>query len=288
MQITRMLIFVKGIVQGVGFRPFVYRNAHDLNLNGRVINNPDGVEIDLEGPKEKIDMFLRVLKENHPPLAKIDEIVCQSQEPVGYKNFEIGTTERVGTAEALVAVDVTVCDDCLNEMFNPDDRRFNYPFINCTNCGPRFTIIKDIPYDREYTTMNEFPMCDKCASEYHDPLNRRFHAQPNACPVCGPKVRLIDNNGVLVDKEPVTEAANLLGNGYILAIKGLGGYHLACNALNNEAVNLLRKRKLREDKPFALMIKNIEQVKNYCIVSDKEEQILKSVARPIVLLKKKR
>lgn len=287
MQLIRKIITVKGIVQGVGFRPFVYRIAHDLNLNGRVINNPDGVEIDLQGQEQQIGKFLQLLKNDHPPLAKIDKIVCQSAEPVGYNDFTIGHTERLGTAEALVSVDVAVCDECLAEMFDHGDRRYHYPFINCTNCGPRFTIIKDIPYDREFTTMSDFPMCEECSREYHNPLDRRFHAQPNACPVCGPRVSLYDNHGIQIEQDPIPETANLLNQGYIIAIKGLGGYHLACNALNNEAVSNLRKRKLREDKPFALMAKNIEQIKDYCIVSEKEKELLRSVARPIVLLKRR-
>lgn len=288
MHLIRRIISVKGIVQGVGFRPFVYNTANRFNLRGHVLNKPEGVEIDLEGAPDAIDSFLDMLKNNAPPLAKIDEIVCKNQPLAGYNTFEIALTERVGSAEALVSVDVALCEDCLKELRDPLDRRYHYPFINCTNCGPRFTIIKDMPYDREFTTMHPFPMCEACDREYHDPGNRRFHAQPNACPVCGPHVALINREGEpLETKDPVKRAAHLMKGNSILAIKGLGGYHLACNALDDTAVKLLRQRKIREDKPFALMVKDLEQAKEYCYISQQEAEQMSSPYRPILLVKKK-
>lgn len=281
-------ILVKGVVQGVGFRPFVYRIARDNGLKGRVINTSEGVEIDVEGSEVVIQEFCTRLTENPPPLAKIEEINIHPLEPVGFKEFSIGETESGGTAEAFVSVDVAVCEDCLSELFDPGNRRHRYPFINCTNCGPRFTIIKDIPYDREFTTMKVFPMCPECYAEYHDPSDRRFHAQPNACSKCGPEVILKDSSGGVVDKHnPIEQAAKLLRENYILAIKGLGGYHLSCNAKDNEAVSTLRQRKVREDKPFAVMVRNLDEAENLCYVSEKEAKLLSAPARPIVLLKKK-
>lgn len=286
--IIRRKIFVQGTVQGVGFRPFIYRIARENGLKGRVTNTSEGVEIDVEGSEEAVQNFCSRLTENPPPLAKIEEINIHPFEPVGFKEFSIGQTESGGSAEAFVSVDVAVCEDCLSELFDPGNRRYRYPFINCTNCGPRFTIIKDIPYDREFTTMNVFPMCPECSVEYHDPSDRRFHAQPNACNKCGPQVVLRDSSGGLVNKEnPIEQAAQLLKENYILAVKGLGGYHLACNAKDHQAVSTLRQRKVREDKPFAVMVRNLEEAEQLCYVSEKEAELLASPARPVVLLKKK-
>ncbi len=288
MSLSRQVILVKGIVQGVGFRPFVYQLAGRYGLKGQVINTPEGVVIDVEGKTESIDKFSIGLKEEAPPLARIEGISSQPMEPTGCPDFKIGYSERAGTVEALVSTDVSICPDCLRELFDPTDRRYRYPFINCTNCGPRFTIIKDVPYDREYTTMNVFRLCPECQAEYDDPADRRFHAQPNACPVCGPKVVLRDSAGGLVAPEnAVIRAAALLKEKNILAVKGLGGYHLACNALDDEAVGGLRGRKHREDKPFAVMVRNLEQAAEYCHLSSEEARLLASPARPIVLLKKK-
>lgn len=288
MTLTRKFISIKGIVQGVGFRPFVYGLAVKHGLGGWVLNTPEGVEIEVEGENKQVDSFIRGLRQEAPPLAKIEEIQCEQREPAGFTEFTIRVSERSGTAEALVAVDVATCEDCLRELFDPLDRRYMYPFINCTNCGPRFTIIKDIPYDRQYTTMSVFPMCPDCRAEYTDPSNQRFHAQPNACPACGPQVVLRDSSGGLVSwDKSVDVAARLLKEKHILAIKGLGGYHLACSALDNETVARLRERKVREDKPFAVMVKNLEQARKYCYIDEEEALLIKSPARPIVLLQKK-
>ncbi len=286
--ITRCLISVKGIVQGVGFRPFVYGLAKLYSLRGSVRNNTRGVDIDVEGEQESVNKFVDELKRKAPPLAQIEEINIQEAEPVSCPEFTIEVSERGGNRDLPVAVDVAVCDDCLRELFDPGDRRFRYPFINCTNCGPRFTIIKDVPYDRELTTMKAFPMCPNCVDEYHDPENRRFHAQPNACAVCGPRVFLRDSSGGLIDEDrPILKAAELLRENNIIAVKGLGGYHLACNALSKEAVSGLRERKVREDKPFAVMVRDCSDAGLYCQVSEEEKLLLESPARPIVLLRKK-
>lgn len=286
--LTRLIIFVRGNVQGVGFRPFVYNLAKSSGLKGNVINTSNGVEIDLEGSQVALEIFCSTLQESPPPLAKIEEIVINEVQPIGYDSFIIGETKRSGTANAIVSTDVAICDECLKELLNPEDRRYRYPFINCTNCGPRYTIIKDIPYDREFTTMNVFSMCADCLSEYNDPGNRRFHAQPNACFACGPKVVLKDSSGVIIDHDdPIGTAARLLKENRILAIKGLGGYHLACKATADQPVSALRKLKIREDKPFAIMVRNITEAKQYCDINEAEVQILSSPARPIVLLRKR-
>ncbi len=288
MPMVRWVFLVNGIVQGVGFRPFVYSLAKRCGLRGSVINTPDGVEIDVEGEQASIDNFLKGLKEEAPRLAKIEDIAVKQLEPIGREDFTIGQTQRSSTADALVSVDVTICQDCLGELFDPTDRRYRYPFINCTNCGPRFTIIKDVPYDREYTTMSVFPMCPACSVEYHDASDRRFHAQPNACPVCGPRVVLRDSSGgLLKEGDAVAAAARLLREQSILAVKGLGGYHLACNALDNDTVGSLRERKIREDKPFAVMVRDIGQAREFCEVSPEEAELLSAPARPVVLLRKK-
>jgi len=285
----RWLVSVKGIVQGVGFRPFVYHLAQKYGLMGLVINNPDGVEIDIEGEEASFNKFITGLREEAPPLANVEDIRTERQTDLaGHSDFSIGLTERTGVADALVSIDVAGCPDCLREMFDPGDRRYRYPFINCTNCGPRFTIIKDVPYDREYTTMKEFPMCEDCFREYHDPANRRFHAQPNACHICGPNVALRDSSGGLIDEtDAIRTAARQLAEKNILAVKGLGGYHLACNATDNDAVSTLRMRKVRADKPFAVMVRDVEQAREYCHVGEEAARVLQSPARPIVLLRKK-
>ena len=287
MEIIRKLIRVKGMVQGVGFRPFVYKTAHDCNLNGSIMNTANGVEIDVEGSLASIDKFLLNLQNSAPPLAKIEDLAVSSQKPAGLSGFTILETIRQGSAETLVSFDVATCPECLSELLDPQDRRYRYPFINCTNCGPRFTIIKDMPYDRQYTTMKDFTMCPECQAEYEDPGNRRFHAQPNACPACGPQVVLKDSSGGVIDKTaPIKTACRYLSEGSILGIKGLGGYHLACNALDSKAVASLRERKNREDKPFAVMVRDIEEARRYCLVDEKAVELLTSRARPIVLLAK--
>ena len=279
---------VKGIVQGVGFRPFVYHLAKKCGLLGHVCNNTSGVSIEIEGQKSKIDEFIKKIKTAPPPQAIIFEIASYNIEPVGYDDFVIRPSDDHKEKFVPISPEIATCDHCLSELFDPIDLRYRYPFINCTNCGPRFTIVKDIPYDRKFTTMAAFKMCRLCQKEYDDPDNRRFHAQPNACPVCGPGLTLLNNALEKVDvPDVISEVCRLLKGGSIIAIKGLGGYHLACDALNPDAVFNLRSRKYREYKPFALMVKNIETAKRLCYVNEAEEKVLKGSIRPIVLLRKR-
>lgn len=286
--IETIKINVKGVVQGVGFRPFVYHLAHLYGLKGWVLNSSSGVEIEVTGSTDSITSFIDQLKNKPPALARIDTFQSWPINLRYYQDFEIRESVSSSGDFMPISPDICVCDTCLNEMRNPSDRRFQYPFINCTNCGPRFTIIQDIPYDRPFTTMSEFKMCIDCQNEYEDPSDRRFHAQPIACPVCGPEIWLNENNTRINDQyKTIDLTRSYLKIGKILAIKGLGGYHLACDAFNNQAVKNLRNRKKRSDKPFALMAFSIEQIKKYCHVSKQEENLLSSVERPIVLLAKK-
>lgn len=283
----RRHITVEGIVQGVGFRPFVYDLALKTGLAGFVLNDPCGVTIELEGEGPALDTFLSLLTQKPPPLAQIDKVNCRTIQPKGESQFKIAGSDREAQRRAWISPDTPTCDECLKELFDSADRRYRYPFINCTRCGPRFTIIKGVPYDRERTTMDGFAMCADCAREYHDPADRRFHAQPNACPCCGPRVRLLDAHGrERRGAEPVFAAAGLLRQGAIVAVKGLGGYHLACNALDSGAVRRLRARKHREDKPFALMAPSLSAAQDFCFVSPDDERLLLSVERPIALLRK--
>ncbi|MBN8657891.1 MAG: carbamoyltransferase HypF [Anaerolineae bacterium] len=282
-------VHITGVVQGVGFRPFVYNLATTLNLKGWVKNTSAGVVIEADGDKDALDSFLQKLRDDAPPLSRIDDFTASFGPGNGFTQFDIIHSESVDGAFQPISPDVAICDDCLRELFDPTDRRYRYPFINCTNCGPRFTIIQDIPYDRPFTTMAGFKLCPDCEREYKDPTNRRFHAQPVACPVCGPKVWLeVQNNecGIMND-EAIVETQRLLAEGKIVAIKGLGGFHLACDATNAKAVTELRARKLRVDKPFALMMPDLETIETHCFVSDEEKDLLTSSARPIVLLKRK-
>lgn len=282
----RLYIHVKGVVQGVGFRPFVYNLAKSLNLKGFVTNTSKGVTIEVEG--ERVDEFLNRLKNSPPPLAKIYSIDVTELPINNYKDFEI--IESIDDAGFThVSEDVSICEDCLKELFDPSDRRYLYPFINCTNCGPRYTITMKVPYDRPNTTMAVFKMCPDCLREYKDPSNRRFHAQPNACPVCGPQVKLFirTEKGLKELDNPIREVIRLIKEGKILAIRGLGGFHLCCDAKNNEAIEELRRRKKRSNKPFALMSPNIESIEKFCFVRESEKTILTSPMRPIVLLRKK-
>jgi hydrogenase maturation protein HypF len=289
--IQRRRIVVQGIVQGVGFRPFVYGQALRLGLAGFVLNDSLGVTIEVEGTPETLDDFLRALHKETPPLARIDSVSVEPIPPGHETSFTIAHSQTGAERYALISPDTATCDDCLHELFDPTDRRYRYAFINCTNCGPRFTIVQDVPYDRDKTTMRVFPMCPACQAEYDDPLNRRFHAQPNACPICGPQVRLLDwaehatnQTPALSNADPIIAAAQRLAAGTILAIKGLGGYHLACDALNIETVKRMRQRKHREAKPFALMVPDLDTVRRLCQVSDAEAALLQSRRRPIVLL----
>jgi hydrogenase maturation protein HypF len=290
-------IHITGIVQGVGFRPFVYNLATGLGLTGWVRNTSAGVDIELEGQAPVLDEFVRRLRADAPPLAHLDEVDVTAHEPSGYQHFEIEHSEAVPDAFQPISPDVGICVDCLRELFDPKDRRYRYPFINCTNCGPRFTIIKDIPYDRPKTTMAVFPMCEECQTEYTNPADRRFHAQPVACPECGPRVWLEmapgEDSGrsnigrYTLGDDAISGVQRLLREGKIVAVKGLGGFHLACDALNPDAVGRLRERKLRVDKPFALMFPNLAQIEQHCLVSPDERALLESAARPIVLLRRR-
>ncbi len=281
----RQRILVQGIVQGVGFRPFIYGLALRLDLAGFVLNDSNGVTIEVEGPPKALDQFQAALRDELPPMARVDSIDTETVPAQQETTFQIVHSQSGGEKHALISPDTATCPDCLRELFDPTDRRYHYPFINCTNCGPRFTIVQDVPYDREKTTMRPFQMCPACQAEYENPLHRRFHAQPNACPVCGPQVLLQDKKGqTLKVADPVMAAARQLADGLILAIKGLGGYHLACDALNSEAVDRLRSRKHREAKPFALMVENLATAHRLCELDRAEEKLLQTRQRPIVLL----
>lgn len=288
MEEIRACVQIEGVVQGVGFRPFIYGLAHRHDLKGWVLNDEKGVTIEIEGEKDRVNGFLSGLS-FPPPLSTIEKTDIFYRPPLGYNDFEIRTSKEGEERVALVSPDSATCKDCLNEIFDPQDRRFHYPFINCTNCGPRFTIIEDIPYDRANTTMAPFIMCPLCSSEYHDPLNRRFHAQPNACPECGPNLTLFANSGKkITTHDPIGEAIALLRIGKIVAIKGLGGFHLACDATREEVVASLRARKYREDKPFALMCKDLEVIDRLCLVDDSSKEFLMSKERPIVILPRRK
>ena len=283
----RVLVRVEGVVQGVGFRPFVYTLATRLGLAGHVGNDAGGVFVEIEGPQARVGDFLASLSRDAPPLARIERVSTTSITPNGSVGFAIAASNAGGQRSALVSADSATCGDCLRELADPADRRFGYPFINCTNCGPRFTIVRDVPYDRPLTTMAGFAMCADCSAEYHDPADRRFHAQPVCCPVCGPRLRLLDAAGDELTGEPLKQAARLLAEGHVLAVKGLGGYHLAVDAGSEDAAAALRARKHREDKPFALMVADIEAVRGLCApatVDAPARALLTSGRRPIVLL----
>jgi len=286
--IERAKATIKGIVQGVGFRPFIYQLAKKNGLGGYVLNTSEGVYIEVEGERQKIEIFFREIEVQKPPLARITSIETQYLPEYHYQDFVIRKSVVQTHQSVLISPDVCICEDCLSEMRDPKDRRYHYPFINCTNCGPRYTIIKDIPYDRENTTMAYFTMCERCQQEYDDPLSRRFHAQPNACFDCGPQVFLHDHTGQpLAEIDPIGRAQKLLKSGKIVAIKGIGGFHLACDATNGSVVARLRERKNREEKPLAIMSPSLEQIRQYAHVGAREAQVLFSRERPIVLLPKK-
>lgn len=283
----RYLIKVKGIVQGVGFRPFIYNLAHKLNLVGQVSNTSEGVTIDVEGASSSLEFFIGELQNYPPPLADIQSLSYEERPVAGYDSFSISFSDGEQEKQVLISPDVSICADCLEELLEPGNRRYLYPFINCTNCGPRFTIIEDVPYDRPFTTMKHFPMCNSCLKEYENPDDRRFHAQPNACKDCGPWVSLFDSGGEPVQcLDALAHTAWLLEKGFIIAIKGIGGYHLACDARKGEAVKRLRSRKFREDKPFAVMCRDLREVRRYCSLETEEAELLSSSKRPIVLLRK--
>jgi hydrogenase maturation protein HypF len=285
--IARRQVRVTGIVQGVGFRPFVYGLATRLGLCGYVLNSSSGVEIEVEGPDAALDDFLHALETDAPPLARVADVSTTELEPLFQDGFAIRESARCEEEFALVSPDVATCSDCLSDLSDPTNRRYAYPFNNCTNCGPRYTIVQDIPYDRPATTMAAFRMCAACQREYHDPLNRRFHAQPNACPECGPSLWLVSSGETQssADSLPMLRTLRaLLRDGNIVALRGLGGFHLTCDALNRAAVERLRARKRRSDKPFAIMAREVETVERFCVVSPADREALLSSRRPIVIL----
>ncbi len=294
--LERQRLTVTGVVQGVGFRPFVYGLAARHGLTGFVGNHSGGVFIEVEGPEAELAAFQRDLVNQAPPLAHIERVTVEARPVQGDSAFTIIHSQVEASANTLISPDICLCADCLRELFDPQDRRYRYPFINCTNCGPRFTIIQNIPYDRPYTTMAGFPMCPDCQAEYENPLDRRFHAQPNACPVCGPHIWLELNPNIqpptsnlqpLSGDDALQATQQLLAAGQIVAVKGLGGFHLACDAASDEAVQTLRQRKGRVDKPFAVMALNVETVRQFAELSAEEETLLSSKERPILLLRKK-
>ena len=297
-QHARLKLTVRGAVQGVGFRPFVFRLATGLGLAGWVNNSPQGVFIEVEGPRAELEKFLLRLETEKPVLSFIQSLEASWLDAVGFKNFEIRPSETSGDKTALVLPDIATCPDCLREIFDPQNRRHRYPFTNCTNCGPRFSIIESLPYDRANTSMKAFTMCPQCQAEYDDPNNRRFHAQPNACPVCGPRLDLWEGSRVYENAESprshergygaLLATAQAIRDGKIVAVKGLGGFHLMVDARNEDAVRRLRERKQREEKPFALMFPSLESIKAECEVSPLEERLLRSPEAPIVLVRKRR
>src|SRR6266516_382700 len=286
--IARASVRVEGVVQGVGFRPFVYSLATRLGLAGWVGNDVDGVFAEVEGPASGVKEFLGLLEAQPPPLARVDRVTAAAITPNGARGFSIVASDHTGRRRAPVSADGATCDECLAELADPADRRYAYPFINCTNCGPRFTIVTGVPYDRPLTTMARFAMCAACEAEYHDPADRRFHAQPVCCPACGPRLRLLDARGAEVAGNPLAEAARMLAGGQVLAVKGLGGYHLAVDASGQAAASALRARKHREDKPFALMVADAVAPGNRQLgimlpYTPLHHLLLGEVGRPIVL-----
>ncbi|HEY2657218.1 MAG TPA: carbamoyltransferase HypF [Solirubrobacteraceae bacterium] len=279
----RARVRVDGTVQGVGFRPYVYRLAGELSLGGFVLNDAHGVLIEVEGGTAAVELFLERLPGEAPPLAVVEHVLVSDRAPAGEQAFAIVASEAGELPDTPVTPDSATCDDCLRELFDPADRRFRYPFINCTNCGPRFTIVRGVPYDRPLTTMAGFTMCPRCRAEYEDPGDRRFHAQPNACPACGPSLSLLGAEGQPVAGDPLAATTAALRAGAIVAIKGIGGYHLACLAGDERAVATLRARKHREDKPFALMAPSLTAAESLVSLDAGGRQLLTSSARPIVL-----
>ncbi|GMU91664.1 MAG: carbamoyltransferase [Candidatus Hydrogenedentota bacterium] len=286
---ARKRILVQGAVQGIGFRPFVYRLARELELAGQVCNSPEGVVIDAEGNPANLKRLLERLDTERPPLCRIDRVVTVDLFPAGFSEFVIGPSDPEGDKVTCVLPDIAVCEECLREMRDPKDRRYRYPFTNCTHCGPRFSIVESLPYDRPNTSMKRFSMCAQCRDEYEDPANRRFHAQPIACPRCGPRLMLWDASGNerAAHHEAVQAAAAWIRDGRIVAVKGLGGFHLVVDARNAGAIDTLRRRKHREEKPFALMYPNLESVRGDCQVSQLESELLLSPEAPIVLLRRR-
>ncbi len=292
-ELTGVHIQITGVVQGVGFRPFVYNLTNQLALKGWVRNTSAGVDIQVDGLPAMLDSFIEKLQTMAPPVARIDSLETAATPHNGFTSFEIIQSQSIAGAFMPLSPDMSVCQDCLAELFDPTDRRYRYPFINCTHCGPRFTIIRDIPYDRPNTTMVAFAMCKECGEEYHNPLDRRFHAQPIACPVCGPQVWLEYSNDSnkrciqLTGESAIQATRKLLREGKIVAIKGLGGFHLACDATNTTTVSELRRRKMRVDKPFAVMMWDSTAVSKACWLNHHEQRLLESPERPILILSRR-
>jgi hydrogenase maturation protein HypF len=285
----RIHITIRGAVQGVGFRPFVFRLATSMGLTGSVLNSPQGVFIDAEGERRVLEEFLLRLPQEKPPRSFIQSFEYSFLDTVGFPAFEILHSTSTGERTTLVLPDIATCPECLSEIFHPGNRRYLYPFTNCTNCGPRFSIITSLPYDRPNTSMSDFVMCDRCRSEYENPLDRRFHAQPNACPDCGPVLELWDPDGQRIGSraEALTAAVALIREGSVVAIKGLGGFHLVVDAQSEDAVHVLRQRKHREEKPFAIMAPSLAWIQKVCSVSELEARLLSAPEAPIVLLQQR-
>lgn len=287
--ITRLKIIIRGVVQGVGFRPFIFRLASEMGITGFVSNSTSGVLVEAEGEKDILDKFSLRIKNEKPLHSSIHGMELCFLDAAGYSKFEIAPSSISAVSEIFILPDIAVCDDCLKELFDPGNRRYRYPFINCTNCGPRFSIIESFPYDRINTSMKFFEMCDDCRKEYEDTADRRFHAQPTACPVCGPEITLMTSSKEILSRNysALSDTAGLIKSGKIVALKGLGGYQLIVDALNDDAVLLLRQRKNREEKPFAIMTRNLPMSSDLCEISDLEKNLLCSPESPVVLLKKK-
>jgi hydrogenase maturation protein HypF len=284
----RVQLEIQGLVQGVGFRPFVYRVANELGLAGRVSNTTEGVEIEAEGSPAAVEGLLLHLKHQLPPLARVDQLRVRELEPAGLEGFTIVESRGRSGGAALISPEVATCPACLAEVRDPADRRHRYAFTNCTDCGPRFTIVESVPYDRPLTTMGHFPLCPACSAEYQDPMDRRFHAEPNACPVCGPQLALLAPDGSPIPcEDPIAAAQQRLRAGQVIAVKGLGGYHLACMASDEAAVSSLRQRKHRPDKPLAVMARDLGTARRHCVISPDEARELEGIRRPILLLRRR-
>jgi len=280
---------ITGVVQGVGFRPFIYQLAQRYELNGFTLNDTAGVSVELEGEKGNIEAFMKALESELPPLSRIDTLSSEESEYVGHTDFQILQSETQNNKSALVSPDIAICENCLNEMQDPKNRRYNYPFINCTDCGPRYSILETLPYDRPNTSMRFFTMCEACHAEYIDPLNRRFHAQPISCHDCGPTLQLLNTSHKVLAKRKnaITLTAQLIRKGNIVAVKGLGGFHLICDATNTKAVETLRKRKQRPVKPFAVMFPDIKSIRVSAQISAEEAKLIRSKEKPIVIVPKR-
>ncbi|NJD02023.1 MAG: carbamoyltransferase HypF [Ruminiclostridium sp.] len=282
-------IDIYGIVQGVGFRPFIYKLANQLSLSGYVSNTSKGVSVFIEAEKQTLNKFIDLVNKEKPDISMIDRIDITEAAPLGLSGFSIEKSEKDEANEIFVSADLSICSDCKKDILDERSRRFEYSFTTCTYCGPRYSVMTDIPYDRVNTVMDEFTMCKECQAEYDDPDNRRFHSQPNACPACGPQLFLFNTGLQAFEKaaDPIDFAAKRIAEGKIIALKGLGGYLLCCDATDNQAVTQLRQRKLREAKPFAVMCRDMEVVKEYCYMSEAEQQLVLSPKNPIVLLERR-